>query len=88
MVQPPPLVEENKLTPDTRLSLDDTIHRLCDIIFHVALPKTKPMKTVTVPIETLHLAHDLVGSMCALLWECHAGSQLHDISKQLADIKT
>ena len=87
-LQLPPLVKGNKSTLNTGLSLGNAIHKLHDAILNIALPKTKTAKTVSIPIETLHLACDLAGSMCTLLQEHHTGSQLDDISRQLKAIQT
>ena len=88
MFQPSPPVKGNKSTLNMGLSLGNTIHKLHDAILNIALPKTKTTKTVSIPIETLHLAWDLAGSVCMLLQEHHTGSQLDDISRQLEAIQT
>ena len=85
-LQPPPPVKGNESTLNTGLSLGDAIHKLHDAILNIALPKMKTAKTVSIPVETLHLARDLAGSTCTLLREHHTDSQLNDISRQLEAI--
>ena len=87
-VPPPPLVASNDETLDSKAPLDVTIHKLHDLLYGIALPKTRTSKTVAITVKTLHLAHRLVESACALLQEHHGNPQLDGISRQLEDIKT
>ena len=80
MVPPPPLVASNDETPDLKAPLDVTIHKLCDLLYGIALPKTRTSKTVAITIETLCLARGLVESACALSQERHGNPQLDGIS--------
>ena len=90
-VQPPPPVANGAATSESRTSLNITIHKLCDLIFGIALPeiktRTKTAKPAAVTGEVLRLARDLATSTCTLLQEHHNGPQLGDISRQLQDIK-
>ena len=87
-VPPPPLVASNNKTPDSKAPLDVTIHKLRNLLYGIALPKTRTSKTVAINIETLCLAHGLVESACALSQEHHGNLQLDGISRQLENIKT
>ena len=88
MVQPPPPpVESSDSASDTKVSLDDMVHKLHDLVFAIALPKTKTAKTAVINIEVLHLTRNLAESACALLQEHWKGPQLDDISRQLEVIK-
>src|SRR6266481_103901 len=84
---PPPPVESSNSASDTKVSLDDTVHKLHDLVFAIALPKTKTAKMAVINIEVLHLACNLAESACALLQEHWKGPQLDDISRQLEVIK-
>src|SRR6266481_3607086 len=84
---PPPPVESSNSASDTKVSLDDMVYKLHDLIFAIALPKTKTAKTAVINIEVLHLARNLAESACALLQEHWKGPQLDDISRQLEVIK-
>ena len=52
----------------------------CDLLYGIALPKTRTSKTVAITVKTLFLARRLVESACALLQECHRNPQLDGIS--------
>ena len=87
MVQPPPLMKNSNAAPDTKASLDGTVCKLHDLIFKIAIPKSKTTKTTSIAINMLLLACKLAESICMQLQEHHEVPWVADISRQLADIK-
>ena len=88
MVKPPPSVADSNVSDTKSSSLNDTVHKLRNLLFGIALPKTEKAKMATITVEVLHCAHELAGSACALVQECHDGLQLDDISHQIEVIKS
>ena len=86
-VEPPSTPKDSSTAPDTTASLGNMIHILCNLLFEIALPKTKTAKKGLITVETLLLTHELAGSACVLLWDNHEGPWVDDISRQLEAIK-
>ena len=86
-VQPPSSSEDSSPTPDMTASLCNTVQKLRDLVWEIAMPKMKMAKTASITVETLLLARELAGSACALLQDPHEDPQVDNISRQLEDIK-
>ena len=86
-VQPPPPMKNSNAAPDTKASLDRTVHKLHDLIFKIAIPKSKTTKMTSIAIDMLLLACELVESICTQLQGHHEVPWVADISRQLDDIK-
>ena len=86
-VQPPSSSEDSSPAPDTTASLRNTVQKLCDLVWEIAMPKTKTAKTVSITMEMLLLACELAGSACTLLWDPHEDPRVDNIGRQLEDIK-
>ena len=69
------------------LSLNGTVHKLHDLIFKIAIPKSKTTKTTSITIDMLLLACELAKSTCVQLQGHHGIPQADDISRQLEDIR-
>ena len=65
--QPPSLKQSNATEPTTDSPLAITIHKLHDLLFKIAFPKTKIAKTAAITVDTLRLAQDLATSACTAL---------------------
>ena len=88
MVQPPPSEQCNNAEPTTTAPLVDTIHKLYDLLFKVAFPKTSGAKNVYVPVEDLLLVHSLATFTCTSLQAHQVNPHLDDIHKKLDTIMT
>ena len=66
----------------------DTIHKLHDLLFKFALPKTSGAKNVYVPGEDLLLVRSLATSACVSLQAHHVNPYLNNIHKKLETITT
>ena len=84
--QPPSLKQSNTTEPTTGSPLAITIHKLHDLLFKIAFPKSKNTKTAAITVDTLWLTQDLATSVCTALQEHHGAPQLRDISRQLDTI--
>lgn len=87
-VQPPSLVQETATEHVAVASLADSIHKLYDILFQVALPKTKTARLALIMVDALCTAHGLVTAAFTSLQEGNEGLTLKDISNQLETITT
>jgi len=83
---PPPPVQSIATEPAAPVPLAHTIKELYNLVFKVALPKTKAAKTASISIDTLHLLCDLATTAHSTLQDLPSGPQLSDISKQLKSI--
>ena len=87
MVQPPSSSEDSSPAPDTTASLCNTVQKLHDLMWEIAMPKTKTAKMASITVETLLLMCELAGSACTLLRDPHEDPRVDNISRQLEDIK-
>ena len=86
-IEPPPGEQGNTSGPVIKpASIASSIRKLHDIIFKITLLKTKLAKLATIPIEMLHLVHELALSACSSLQDPHQVPQLDTISEHLATI--
>ncbi len=85
-VQPPASAQSGNTAHDMTTSIEDAIQSLHDLIFKIALPKTKTAKIATITIETLNLAHNLVSTVRASLTDQRESPQLRSINRQLETI--
>ena len=65
MTNQPPLPTEYDLA--TKPAMHGLLKDLHELIFKIELPKMETMKTVKIPVDTLHLLCDLVASACSLM---------------------
>ena len=65
--QPPSLKQSNTTEPTTDSPLAITIHKLHNLLFKIALPKTKNAKTAAIAVDTLRLTQDLATSACTTI---------------------
>src|SRR6266481_8920580 len=59
MDPPPPPTENSNAVSDMKASLDGTVHRLYELIFKIAIPKSKAAKTTSIAINALLLACEM-----------------------------
>src|SRR6266481_9001346 len=85
-VQPPAPAQSGNTAHDTTTSIKDAIQSLHDLIFKIALPKTKTAKIATITIEILNLARNLVSTARASLTDQRESPQLRSINRQLETI--
>ena len=89
-VQPPPPTKNSNAAPDTKASqasLAGTVHKLHDLIFKIAIPKSKTTKMTSIAVDMLLLAHELAESTCTQLQGHREVPRVDNISRQLDNIK-
>ena len=88
MVQPPPLLPVEPPGHLTAAPLATILGKLSDLIYGIALPKTKGTKSATISLAALHQSHNLISLAQSALKDPHPDLHLDNINKQLEAIST
>ena len=66
---PPPTEQDDTTEPAEHKPLVQIIKHLQEVVFKISLPKTEAVKLVKIPIDTLHLRHNLTVAACSSMQE-------------------